>query len=183
MIPQYRKGIVREVDGKRGLARVEVQDQDGVVSWWLNVNQELASRSRSYLMPEVGAQVNCLTDERGEEGVILGSFYSDVDVPPTDNAALVKRDLRGGRVETYDKDSGEYHVVQTAKYVIDVGSAHVEIAPDRIVLSVGGVSLTITASGAAFNGGKVSHDGKNIGSSHIHGGVLPGGATTNTPAN
>jgi len=211
MIPQYRKGIVREVDGKRGLARVEIEDQDGVVSWWLNVNQELASRSRSYLMPEVGAQVNCLTDERGEEGVILGAFYSDVDVPPTTNVAQIKRDMRGGRVETYDKDSGEYHLAQTAKHVTDIGAAHFKITPDKILaqlggafieiidgqitLSAGGSTLiigggTIASSGnfshqgnAHFNGSSLRHNDKNVGSDHIHSGVEPGGGTSSVPEN
>jgi hypothetical protein len=35
----------------------------------------------------------------------------------------------------------------------------------------------------AITGGKVTHDGKNIGATHIHGGVVPGGGLTDVPAN
>ena len=34
-----------------------------------------------------------------------------------------------------------------------------------------------------ITGGRVTHDGKNIGSSHIHGGVVSGGDLTDVPAN
>lgn len=190
----YRNGIVREVDGKRGLARVEFTDQDGMASWWLSVSQPLAGSSRVYSMPDVGSQVTCMTDERGEEGVIIGAIYSDKDVPPTDNANEIKTVLAGGRAETYDKSSGEYHVQQSAKYVIDIGAAHVEISPDKIVLQVGGTSLVISdghvsASGpfshsggdVSFGGGSLTHDGRNIGSTHVHGGVQTGGEKTAPP--
>ena len=194
MTPQYRKGIVTEVNGAKGLARVELQDQDGVVSWWLNVNQQVASASKSYSMPEVGAQVNVLTDERGEEGVILGSFYSDIDTPPTDNPNQIVNNMRGGRVETYDKDSGEYTVNQTAPYVIEIGSARVEITNDQISLTVGGTGIVIGAGGtvqstgdfshkgnAKFENGTLRHNDKNVGSDHTHSGVEPGGGNSSTP--
>lgn len=33
-----------------------------------------------------------------------------------------------------------------------------------------------------FSGGTVTHNGKNIGDTHVHGGVIPGGGTTGAPA-
>ncbi|WP_243368859.1 phage baseplate assembly protein V [Microvirga solisilvae] len=53
----------------------------------------------------------------------------------------------------------------------------------RIEMKVGGVSMTMTADGIAFTGGEVTHDGKHIDASHIHGGVVPGGGTSSVPAN
>lgn len=34
-----------------------------------------------------------------------------------------------------------------------------------------------------ITGGRVTHDGNNIGSTHIQGGVVPGGGLTDVPAN
>lgn len=194
MKSNFRNGIVRQVDSKRGLARVEFTDQDGVTSWWLNVNQQVTSDSKSYAMPEVGAQVNCLTDDRGEEGTILGAMYSDVDQPPTDNANLVMKQMKGGRKEVYDKESGTYNVKQTAPYTIEIGAARVEITANSISLTVGGAGLVIGGDGtvkstgnfsqngdAEFKNGTLRHNNKNVGSDHHHSGVRTGDGQTGDP--
>ena len=56
---------------------------------------------------------------------------------------------------------------------------------DRLVRGVlaGDVTAAALDAGVAIEGGKVTHDGKNIGSSHIHGGVVSGGDLTDVPAN
>lgn len=194
MNTNFRNGIVREIDGARGLARVEFSDQDSVTSWWLNVNQGVASDSKSYSMPEVGAQVNCLTDERGEEGTILGAFYSDIDQPPSTNPSQIVNEWRGGRRDVYDKDTGEYHLKQTAPYKIEIGAAVVEITPTSISLTVGGAGIVIGEDGkiqstgsfahsgnAQFKEGTLRHNDKNVGSDHKHEGVQPGGGKTGDP--
>lgn len=190
----FRPGIVRQVDAKRGLARVEFPDHDGMLSWWLNVNQQVTSDSKSYAMPEVGAQVNCLTDERGEEGTILGAMYSDVDRPPTDNENLVMKQMKGGRTEIYDKESGTYRVEQSAPYTIEIGAAKVEITANSISLTVGGAGLVIGGDGtvkstgnfsqngnAEFKNGTLRHNNKNVGSDHHHSGVKTGDGQTGDP--
>ena len=194
MKSNFRNGIVRQVDSKRGLARVEFTDQDGVTSWWLNVNQQVTSDSKSYAMPEVGAQVNCLTDDRGEEGTSLGAMDSDVDQPPTDNANLVMKQMKGGRKEVYDKESGTYNVKQTAPYTIEIGAAKVEITANSISLTVGGAGLVIGGDGtvkstgnfsqngdAEFKNGTLRHNNKNVGSDHHHSGVHTGYGKTGDP--
>ena len=52
-----------------------------------------------------------------------------------------------------------------------------------MTIRVGGVSLEVGGSGVAIAGSKVTHDGKNIGATHIHGGVVSGGDLTDVPAN
>lgn len=190
----FRNGIVREVNPKDGLARVEFPDKDGVLSWWLNVNQSLTSDSKSYSMPEIGSQVNCLTDERGEEGTIIGAMYSDVDQPPTDKANLVMKQMKGGRTEVYDKDGGSYHVNQDAPYTIQIGAALVEITKSSIRLTVGGTGIVIGGDGtvkstgtfmhqgdALFKSGSLRHNDKNVGSDHHHTGVRSGSSQTGDP--
>lgn len=48
--------------------------------------------------------------------------------------------------------------------------------------TIGGVKVAITAAGIDITGGEVTHNGKNIGSTHVHTGVTPGGGNTGQPA-
>ncbi|MDE1158443.1 MAG: Gp138 family membrane-puncturing spike protein [Neorhizobium sp.] len=50
-----------------------------------------------------------------------------------------------------------------------------------MTFKAGGVSMAITSGGVAITGGEVTHNGNNIGSDHVHGGVLPGGSNTTGP--
>ena len=52
---------------------------------------------------------------------------------------------------------------------------------DAIELTMGGVTLAVSGGGVAITGGAVTHNGVNIGSDHVHGGVLVGGSTTGEP--
>jgi hypothetical protein len=49
--------------------------------------------------------------------------------------------------------------------------------------SSGGWRSEVSDAGVAITGGKVTHQARNIGSTHIHGGVVPGGGLTDVPAN
>lgn len=50
-----------------------------------------------------------------------------------------------------------------------------------IIFQVGGVQVVITSQGVSIVGGKVTHNARNIGSSHTHSGVTPGGGNTSIP--
>lgn len=65
------------------------------------------------------------------------------------------------------------------------GKAAISLNPGSgtLTMAVEGVSMKMTAAGVEFTGGTIKHDGKNIGSTHIHGGVVTGGDTTTGPAN
>lgn len=72
--------------------------------------------------------------------------------------------------------------------VTAMGDAKVEIRDGMIRLTVAGTTLTLSASGVAINGQAVDiagatlrHNGANVGSTHRHPGVAPGGAQTSTP--
>lgn len=72
--------------------------------------------------------------------------------------------------------------------VFTFGGVRMEVKGDALVARVGGGTVTITGSeitldglSLTINGPAVTHGGTNIGKDHVHGGVLPGGALTNTP--
>jgi hypothetical protein len=64
---------------------------------------------------------------------------------------------------------------------VHLGRASLIIEPARILLRVGGVSVSISDAGLAVTGGSVTHNDKNIGDDHVHSGVQPGGGTTGDP--
>mgnify|MGYP001121111548 CR=1 FL=1 len=65
--------------------------------------------------------------------------------------------------------------------IIAIGNATLSIKDGAIALAVAGVKMVIAAGGITITGGTVRHDDLNIGASHVHGGVTPGGANTSIP--
>lgn len=49
------------------------------------------------------------------------------------------------------------------------------------VIQYGGMKFTLTDGALAITGGRITHDGKNIGKDHKHGDVEPGGGQTGDP--
>ena len=65
----------------------------------------------------------------------------------------------------------------------DDGKQVISLKPGTgMTLTCEGVSIAMTSDGVAFTGGTVTHDGKNIGSTHKHSGITPGGALTGEPS-
>jgi hypothetical protein len=78
--------------------------------------------------------------------------------------------------------------------VLQIGNATVAVKDGKTTLSVGGSTLelvdgtvTITAAeirlvgNVTIEGAGLTHNGKNVGHTHIHSGVIPGGANTQGP--
>lgn len=61
------------------------------------------------------------------------------------------------------------------------GSAFMSFDGNGLYFTAPGVTVEITAAGLSINGGMVTHNGTNIGDTHIHGGVEPGGGTSGVP--
>lgn len=170
----YRRGIVAELDPAGVRARVEFQDRDGVVSWWLNVNQPGASANKLYSMPDEGAQVNCLVDEHAEEGCILGALYSNEDRPPISDPRHQHGALEGGLTFDYDRDTGILTITTSA----DMNIKAINIAIDGDVSIKG--NLTVEGD-IASRDGSVTHNDVNIGDDHRHRDVFPGPGISGPP--
>jgi phage baseplate assembly protein V len=158
---EFKRGIVRENDGAKARSRVEIVDEDGAQSYWLAWNTS-AGASNVYEAPDIGSQVNVLMDGQGEDGVILGSRYSDVDQPPTTDPRQTKIALEGGLTLTWDRASRTLAIAM----------------PQGLNLQVG--TLTITGN-VAISGGTLTHNGKDVGATHKHSGVEPGGGQSGQP--
>jgi len=154
----YRKGIVTAVDAATGRARVEFTDRDNVVSWWLHVNAPLASKDGSsvFVMPEIGSQVNCLIDERGEEGTILGATFNDSDTPPIADAGHIHMKLSGGLVLDYDKAAGLLTIAAPAGTKLSCNGSEFLIMPDGVTLNADKFTVnapTVFTQGFSASGG------------------------------
>jgi hypothetical protein len=70
---------------------------------------------------------------------------------------------------------------------IEVGGASIEVTPGAVKITAGGATLTISGGkialtgDAEFSGGKVSHNGHDIGETHQHVGVRSGSSLTGRP--
>jgi hypothetical protein len=62
------------------------------------------------------------------------------------------------------------------------GSAYFSFDGSGLYFNCGGVEVAITEAGLAITGGTVAHNGVNIGDTHVHTGVVSGGANTGAPA-
>lgn len=97
-------GIVTAVDAGRGWARASLPEYDNLETAFLPVLQRRTHRDKALDLPDVGEQVALLLDLRGEDGVILGAIWSEVDpVPQTDGADVDVRRYADGTVLRYDR--------------------------------------------------------------------------------
>jgi len=100
-----RFGIVTNIDESKAQARVQFQDSDGMVSYWLSILQSKTYKDKFYILPDLGEHVVCLMDKNIEEGVILGSIYSEQDACPVVSKDKFHIRFEDGTVLEYDKST------------------------------------------------------------------------------
>ncbi|MBR6711938.1 MAG: phage baseplate assembly protein V [Selenomonadaceae bacterium] len=104
-----RYGKVSAVYPERATARVVYDDKDNMVSAELPVLQAASYQSRFYSLPKVGDNVVCLMAPNGEDGFgfILGSFYSEVNKPPTTDGNKLMLNISDKLVIAFDESTSE----------------------------------------------------------------------------
>ncbi len=160
------RGMVRRVtvknikdDGQMQTASVEVAD--GI---W---------RDDIEIMQPYG--FSSLADDDGALGLALavGGDEGDMILLPLGNPSQRMGGLNKGDVGISNKHGD--------KIVVRAGGGIEIAAAGSISLKVGGVSVTVSADGVAFEGGAITHDGVPIDKTHIHGGVVHGSETSDPP--
>ena len=152
---EFKRGEVVLNDYENGRSRVKVVDEDGSQSYWLAWNMGGSSKNKFYNAPDIGSQVNCLFDARGEDGIILGARYSKEDGTPTQNGKEMKALMEGGLDFTYDKGSGLLVLKAPGGMAIETSN------------------LVIKAP-VVIEGATLTHNSKNVGSTHGHTTAPPG---------
>jgi len=152
-----RHGTVAELDTSKARVRLNLGESTAggdFLSPWVPYAQ-MAGALKAHIPPAVGQQFTLLAPS--------GDWAQAVALPLTWS--------EGNPSPSTAEDEN----------VVTFGDVTITLASGGIKIAAGGVSLELTGGGLAITGGEVKHDGKNIGSTHKHGGVDPGGAKTSEP--
>lgn len=184
-----RVGKVVELDEAN--ARVKVS-ASGLTTAWLPWGTGRAGTTRTTSMPTVGEQV-MLFSPYGDtaQGVVGFSLYQDDHPAASDSKDKERTIYPDGSVVEYNSASNTLTVTVAAagKVIVNCKEATVN-AETKVTLNTPDTfctgKLTVTGlitgqEGATLNGGSVTHNGKNIGSTHTHTGVQSGPTTTGAP--
>lgn len=186
-------GTVSAVSGN--LARVNL---GGAVTGLIPWTTQRARGDRDWRALEVGEQV-VVAAPSGELGnaVIVGSLFQDAYPEPSSSADVRRTIYSDGTVVEYDRSAHQL--------LADLGDSKVRANRSEILLQVGDVKISITASGVAIvgnlsingvsgaatvtmdgnfaiTGSTLTHNSKSIGSTHAHTGVQAGASNTGPPA-
>jgi phage baseplate assembly protein V len=158
-----RRVIVREVDDSGEMQTATVEVADGILREKVEVLQPFGFTSN----PPADGAIGIALAIGGDEG--------DMMLLPLGNPSSRMGGLGKGDIGIANAH-GDRVVVRKG------GGIDIQAA-GSITLKVGGVTMVLSAAGVAFEGGAVTHNGANIGDTHVHGGILRGGANTDPPSN
>ncbi|KKP40315.1 MAG: hypothetical protein UR30_C0005G0096 [Candidatus Peregrinibacteria bacterium GW2011_GWC2_33_13] len=153
-----RFGIVTNIDELKACARVQFQDSDGMVSYWLSVLQVKTYKDKFYVLPDMGEQVVCLMDKNLEEGVILGAVYSGIDECPVISKDKVKIKFQDGAEFEYDRKE---HVLNLLCETINIQAL---INHTGLFLN----SLGVVSEGEVIDHASSMQEMRNIYNGHTH---------------
>lgn len=201
-----RIGVVSQLDEAN--ARVKVSAA-GLTTDWLPWVTSRAGATRTWSAPRPGEQVIVLSPYGDPaQAVVLPSIYQDAHPAPANSEDVEHVVFPDGSTVNYNSESntltvtvaGSGNVIVNCKEATINAETSVTLnTPDTFCkgkLTVDGL-LTYkdgmqgsTGSGKAatisgnidFNSGTLTHNGKNISSTHTHLGVQPGPGTTGMPA-
>ena len=152
-----RHGTVAEIDPTRHRVRLNFgNDIDGkpFLSPWVPYAQ-IAGALKVHTPPSKGQQFTALSPSGDwQQAIALPMTWSDQNAAPS---------------------------TAVNEHVLTFGDVRLTIRDQLLEARVGAVTLKVTPAGVAITGGKVTHEDKNIGATHVHGGVVPGGGSSAEP--
>lgn len=152
-----RHGAVEEVDTEKQMVRLKIgkgPDGKDQLSPWVPYAQQ-AGALKIHTPPSKGQNMTVLAPGGDlEQSVAMPFSWNNGNPSPSTSA---------------DEN------------MLTFGSVKITVTGDAVIFTVGGHSVTLSSAGTKFEGGAVGHDGHDIGATHRHGGVQPGGAQTDVP--
>jgi len=101
----FRVGKVVAVDEKTAKARVELEDADKVITYWLPVVVQKTQNDKFYWLPDIGELVLVgFLDYGIEQGFILGSIYNEKDTPPVSDKNKIHIRFKDGTILEYSRE-------------------------------------------------------------------------------
>ncbi|CCF19161.1 putative GpV [Pseudorhizobium banfieldiae] len=163
----FREGSVVEVDHETGRAIVNAH---GVLSPLVPSLQQAGEVNRWTPLSVGQRVVLCCPGGDISRSFIMPGGYTDDVKQPHDKGAEERTSI------------GEAVITHTGEgFFFSVGGATLKFTKEGLFVDVDGVSYKVTGNGVEQFGGVKEHDGLNVGSTHVHGGVVPGGADTVGP--
>ncbi|WP_455474992.1 phage baseplate assembly protein V [Bartonella sp. B30(2025)] len=190
-------GKISHVDHKNARYRVR---SGALVSDWIPDTQARAGKTCSYEGRDIGEQVVVVSSSGDlSQGVIVGSIHTD-ETQAADKGSIHRTIYPDGTTIEYDDEQNTYalSIQSGGKFLLTIsdgvsvkgeGGMLELTAPDglKIVsesdvsLSAGG-NLSLKAGGhVSINGSSLTHNGRNVGASHVHNGVASGSSITGVP--
>ena len=157
------RGPVAEVDTKAKTARLRLGGTDDKPFLSPPIPySSMMGKLKAHIPPGVGQQFFAVSD--------AGDFRQGVAVPLTESDK---------NKSPSDKD--DENVVTYGNARFDLKGDSLQITVPSIKLVCGGVTFELSSAGIKVTGGKIEHDDKNIGKTHKHLDVTPGGAKSGLP--
>lgn len=164
-----RQGKVAEVDPEKGLARLEVGVDGGKpqLGPWVRYAQ-MAGALKVHTPPTVGqTYMQVAPGGDFEQAVLLPLGWSESNKSPGKTADPVG--TYGALKFTVGTDT---LTLSVPKLLLECGGSTFELTGDGLTLAAGVIELS---------GDALEHNGLNVGSTHVHGGVERGGVETFGP--
>lgn len=137
-------GTVSAVDEATGKVRVRLPDNDNMRTKWLPVLTRKSKDDKDYWMPDLWEQVAVLLDARGEDGIVLGSVFSDEDGVPVISREKWRKQFKDGASFEYDRVEHRLTVTGGIQHVV------IEVGADVFVKA--GTKVTVDAPDSEFTG-------------------------------
>ncbi len=171
-------GVVEQADYKAGKYRVRSGE---ILSNWLPMRQVRAGAVRSWEPLHKGEQV-VLVAPSGDlaQAAIIGSIASNKSPATSDKPEITRTVFEDGTVIEHD-DKNKSTIVEAPSggtISLKVSDATFMISEDTISLRADNILLE---GDIIAHGDKLTHNDRNVGSTHVHGGIKPGLSDTNTP--
>lgn len=158
LVASQMSGKVAEIKGK--LVRLELGDDDPrtgkkFLSPWVQL-QEAAGSTSSNMPVAIGDPMRLLSPngELGAQSLAMRDSHTNDAPNPANNDELV----------------------------IAHGDCALRMQDGLLLLTQGGAEIRLEAGQSKIKSSKHTHNNKNVGDTHKHGGVLPGGAKTDVPS-
>lgn len=191
-----RQGLITEIQPDKGTCRVKFLDDD-IVSKPLQICVSGSMANKFYLPFQVNELVACMMDANNEDGVVVGALYSNEDTPSGTTKDSVRMVFADGSIIDYNFSDHKFTIdVPDADVIVNCKKADVT-ATGKVTLTasagveiIGDVKITgsLNATGGMVTAGSIKADGEVTAgvaeiklSSHLHGGVQPGGGSTGVP--
>ena len=114
-------GRISSVNPESARARVVFDDADGMVSAELPIVFTSTGRDKFYHMPKIGEQVvvDVPEDSHNGDGVILGSYYSDKQLPECQNPDKWRIKFANGDYIEHDNTTGDLKIICSGHITIN----------------------------------------------------------------